>query len=606
MLDSFEFVVLGRAQPAGSKTSFPHPSTGRQVTIDAARGSRSWKQEVAAAALVALGADVERPAFVGPVALYVSFYRARPKAHYGTGRNAAVLRASAPDYPTTKPDTTKLVRGLEDALTSMRVARRCSGRPPVGGAAVGEPGALRGARALAAAPAAVVRRRAAPRGRLRGARTRSPDCRRDDGRGVSRAALPGRRRRTTPSTRCCTPRARVRARRDAFVSRFELVSNSVWNDEPFCSLSAAAKFLFLWSFLNPLCSMSGVYKVRPQIVALDTGLAPDDITRALGELEDAGMVRFERGVMWCCARVKHLRGGGPTMARSIARDIAALSSEHPIRVAFLERYAGFAWLRDELRPLLIEGATMGPSGGHEGASPFPVVEGNSDAPTRPPAGGPMPLPLPGSSRVDDDAGRAREAEDEVWAHYLAAVHGDRRGGVRPTFDDRRRGIVRAALKVRDLEQCKRAIDGLARSPHHRGENSSAPRTTTSATRCAASGRAAKATKNASTAWPHSPAHQCCDRASGRTSAPPTSSPPRRRHGRERDLRRRDGARHARRTAACRRAGRRAADGRRAPQARALLPAPAPARLSRDRRARRRPRGDRRQHRRGSPPGRRHP
>lgn len=118
MRRSIAFVVLGRAQPAGSKRAFPHASTGRVVVVDDAKGSRPWKQEVAGAALAALG-DCPRPPFVGPLALYVSIYVARPKSHYGTGRNAAVLRPTAPAWPATKPDTTKLVRALEDALTSV-------------------------------------------------------------------------------------------------------------------------------------------------------------------------------------------------------------------------------------------------------------------------------------------------------------------------------------------------------------------------------------------------------------------------------------------------------------------------------------------------------
>ena len=53
----------------------------------------------------------------GPLELTVTFYLARPRGHYGTGRNADRLRPSAPAHPTTRPDTSKLVRALEDALT---------------------------------------------------------------------------------------------------------------------------------------------------------------------------------------------------------------------------------------------------------------------------------------------------------------------------------------------------------------------------------------------------------------------------------------------------------------------------------------------------------
>jgi hypothetical protein len=266
-------------------------------------------------------------------------------------------------------------------------------------------------------------------------------------------------------------RARELRRRLRFwsagVSRFEQVSNDIWQDAPFCELTPAGKLVYLWSFANASCGMSGVYKLRVELVALDTGLTGEEVASALEELQTHGMIQFVEGVMWCCARLKHLRGGGPTIARSVARDLAALAPEHPIRVAFLHRYAQFSWLRDELRPLANQGPTMGPAGGQQAPTDFPAVEGNPQAPSRPPGGGPMPLPLP--AQTDSSAGRAREAEQEVWAHYLAVICA-RRPGASPTFDEKRRAIIRDALKVRDVERCKRAIDGLARSPHHNGIN----------------------------------------------------------------------------------------------------------------------------------------
>lgn len=52
-----------------------------------------------------------------PVALQVCFYFKRADYHYGTGRNAQKLRPSAPDFMLQKPDVSKTIRCLEDALT---------------------------------------------------------------------------------------------------------------------------------------------------------------------------------------------------------------------------------------------------------------------------------------------------------------------------------------------------------------------------------------------------------------------------------------------------------------------------------------------------------
>lgn len=115
------FVVYGRPQPAGSKKAFQHPSTGRIVVTDDAKKSRPWKNEVAETALAALD-EVGRlngTLLEGPLNLHVVFHLARPKGHHGSGRNEGVVKASAPAYPAVKPDATKLVRAVEDALTGV-------------------------------------------------------------------------------------------------------------------------------------------------------------------------------------------------------------------------------------------------------------------------------------------------------------------------------------------------------------------------------------------------------------------------------------------------------------------------------------------------------
>lgn len=51
----------------------------------------------------------------------LTFYLPRPKAHFGSGKNAAVLKASAPAHPTGKPDRDNLDKAVCDAITAARV-----------------------------------------------------------------------------------------------------------------------------------------------------------------------------------------------------------------------------------------------------------------------------------------------------------------------------------------------------------------------------------------------------------------------------------------------------------------------------------------------------
>lgn len=124
-----EFEVLGVAKTAGSKRSFiPKKGDGSFVTRpdgrpmvvtkdDAGKGGEDWRGDVKRAFQDATPEGWEP--LDEPVWVQFEFYRARPKGHYGTGRNEGVLKASAPLFPTTKPDTTKLQRAIEDALTKL-------------------------------------------------------------------------------------------------------------------------------------------------------------------------------------------------------------------------------------------------------------------------------------------------------------------------------------------------------------------------------------------------------------------------------------------------------------------------------------------------------
>lgn len=108
-----EFFVPGKPQPAGSKKGF---ARGRHVSIvDANDKSKPWQATVALFASEAYSG----PLLEGPIAVTFVFFHERPKGHYGTGRNAGVLKDWAPIAPTGKPDVLKLARGVEDALSGV-------------------------------------------------------------------------------------------------------------------------------------------------------------------------------------------------------------------------------------------------------------------------------------------------------------------------------------------------------------------------------------------------------------------------------------------------------------------------------------------------------
>jgi Holliday junction resolvase RusA-like endonuclease len=108
------FTVYGNAQPAGSKRGFARrrgDGSSFISIVDANPKSRDWKNAVTSAARDFYKGDL----LDCPINLKLIFYRPRAQGHFG----AKGVRASAPAYPTTRPDVLKLARAVEDALTGV-------------------------------------------------------------------------------------------------------------------------------------------------------------------------------------------------------------------------------------------------------------------------------------------------------------------------------------------------------------------------------------------------------------------------------------------------------------------------------------------------------
>lgn len=88
--------------------------------IDAnAKTLKPWRATIAAAA----SDERHGRTITGPVRLDAVFVMPRPKHHFGTGRNAGRLKASAPVYCCTRPDLDKLLRALLDGLVDSGLIR---------------------------------------------------------------------------------------------------------------------------------------------------------------------------------------------------------------------------------------------------------------------------------------------------------------------------------------------------------------------------------------------------------------------------------------------------------------------------------------------------
>jgi Holliday junction resolvase RusA-like endonuclease len=109
------FKVDGIPRPGGSKNAFKNPRTGGIIVTEAGKHTAQWRKKCAAEARLAWQGKL----LSEPLSLEVTFSFQRPRSHYGSGKNSTLLKPSSPQHHTSKPDTTKLLRALEDALTGI-------------------------------------------------------------------------------------------------------------------------------------------------------------------------------------------------------------------------------------------------------------------------------------------------------------------------------------------------------------------------------------------------------------------------------------------------------------------------------------------------------
>ncbi|CAA9323122.1 MAG: hypothetical protein AVDCRST_MAG68-2085 [uncultured Gemmatimonadetes bacterium] len=143
------------------------------------------------------------------------------------------------------------------------------------------------------------------------------------------------------------------------MSRSEDFDSEFWSDPDVAELSPTARYLYVWTWTNPRCNMSGVYRVTRGLIAAETGLRGEELDEAFAELEAHRFAFYDGKVVWVRSRVKRLRQKTENIAKSIVAHVAKVSADHPYRVAFLAEYGAptsrWALLRDALSGLSAEG-----------------------------------------------------------------------------------------------------------------------------------------------------------------------------------------------------------------------------------------------------------
>jgi Holliday junction resolvase RusA-like endonuclease len=109
------FCVPGIPVAKGSAKAFYNRKLGRAMVIqDNRERQKPWASLISYHAQEAGCKPMD-----GGVCLTLQFVMPRPKAHYGTGKNATRLKEPTLDFHIVKPDLDKLIRCVKDALTGV-------------------------------------------------------------------------------------------------------------------------------------------------------------------------------------------------------------------------------------------------------------------------------------------------------------------------------------------------------------------------------------------------------------------------------------------------------------------------------------------------------
>ena len=107
------FRVEGEPKPAGSKDIAYSKSGTAYIRDSSGDEGAKWRKLVTQIAMVEM---VGRQPLQGALGMQLTFFRRRPKDHI---RRNGLLKDSAPEFPHVRPDTLKLARAVEDALTAI-------------------------------------------------------------------------------------------------------------------------------------------------------------------------------------------------------------------------------------------------------------------------------------------------------------------------------------------------------------------------------------------------------------------------------------------------------------------------------------------------------
>lgn len=105
-----EIEVLGTPKPQARARHYNRG--GFSGTYDPSKGDKE-------SFLSIIHQKAPREPITGPIQLTIVFYMPRPKGHYGSGKKQCLLKDSAPEFHTGRPDIDNIIKFYQDSMNKV-------------------------------------------------------------------------------------------------------------------------------------------------------------------------------------------------------------------------------------------------------------------------------------------------------------------------------------------------------------------------------------------------------------------------------------------------------------------------------------------------------
>jgi len=130
------------------------------------------------------------------------------------------------------------------------------------------------------------------------------------------------------------------------MARFANFETSFWDDEDIQDLTPAEKLIYIWTFTNPNCRPSGIYKISIKTVMFHTGLPKKIFEGAWKGLKDRGkpLIYYDSDnkIIWVIGKFKQILAGfkgNKNMISSVKHDIEEFRNSF-VSSLFIKKYEG--------------------------------------------------------------------------------------------------------------------------------------------------------------------------------------------------------------------------------------------------------------------------